>query len=162
MPELPTPGGMHGKGQRRQAIPCIGKYSGLLCGKPTAEDGGISAEISKTRIDRMEERRTKKIPWYGPGQRLGHAQHDIPSKIHRDCGQFEANCKPDREENEGKCGRSGDCSVTDSWRHLRYEFVLDFLPPSIYCRLLTALEQVFFSGLGRFSCPTFDRSVESA
>ena len=109
MSELPTPGGVHGKGQWRQAIPCIGEYSSLLCGKPTAEDGGISAEVSKARIDRVEERGIEKIPWYGPGQRLGHAKHDIPSEIHRDCGQFEANCKPDRgkkERNEGKRGRN--------------------------------------------------------
>ena len=45
-------------------------------------------------------------------------------------------------------------SSAQSGGTFRFEYVLDFLPQSIYCRLLTALEQVFFSGLGRFSVLT--------
>ena len=44
--------------------------------------------------------------WDGPSRWLEPAEHDIPSKTHRDSSQFEANREAGRAKNEGK--RSGN------------------------------------------------------
>lgn len=92
--------------------------------------------------------------WDGPSRWLGPAEHDIPSKTHRDSSQFEANREAGRAKNEGK--RSGN--TPDFLHFVQYllyysGFCLTDLPVHPAYLLIMLLTHHFFSGLEPSPCP---------